>query len=277
MSLQGGKGGLLDALAESDELYQRLLGLKQKYAQAEQELGPHSTSLRTRGELPFAFNNIAGVEAAAGAGLAELGDDKSRDQSKLKARRNVRMRSRSDSACMFINGIQLQALMRKLISQIGSCHVDTILEYLRRHWDLVRGGDMIPYNVGECRKHVMQQLRNAAIFARDAENEGCWTLSPRDEETDSSEIKYYEPQIDCIMRAMEESESGQYSLDYIAAYVIKNWARRHPLSDAEIKDSVKLTLMTNPRFHVCSSSLLCSLCWYPAAIAHLLSAPPPKV
>ena len=34
-----GKGGLLDALAESDELYQRLLGLKQKYAQAEQELG----------------------------------------------------------------------------------------------------------------------------------------------------------------------------------------------------------------------------------------------
>jgi hypothetical protein len=127
MSLQGGKGGLLDALAESDELYQRLLGLKQKYAQAEQELGPHSTSLRTRGELPFAFNNIAGVEAAAGAGLAELGDDKSRDQSKLKARRNVRMRSRSDSACMFINGIQLQALMRKLISQIGSCHVDTIL------------------------------------------------------------------------------------------------------------------------------------------------------
>jgi hypothetical protein len=96
---------------------------------------------------------------------------------------------------------------------------------------------------------------------RDAENEGCWTLSPRDEETDSSEIKYYEPQIgtpqcsvsfsvswqligqclplpislsdltsfgvalrpcaDCIMRAMEESESGQYSLDYIAAYVIK--------------------------------------------------------
>jgi hypothetical protein len=24
---------------------------------------------------------------------------------------------------------------------------------------------MIPYNVGECRKHVMQQLRNAAIFA----------------------------------------------------------------------------------------------------------------
>lgn len=85
---------------------------------------------------------------------------------------------------------------------------------------------MIPYNVGECRKHVMQQLRNAAIFAvciatrpttvlrvvcvcffcltvlllnpfvqRDAENEGCWTLSPRDEETDSSEIKYYEPQI----------------------------------------------------------------------------------
>ena len=82
------------------------------------------------------------------------------------------------------------------MSQIGSCHVDTILEYLRRvrvdllalapalslstlpylppclsfsllyqHWDLVRGGDMIPYNVGECRKHVIQQLRNAAIFA----------------------------------------------------------------------------------------------------------------
>jgi hypothetical protein len=94
-----------------------------------------------------------------------------------------------------------------------------------------------------------------SFVQRDAENEGCWTLSPRDEETDSSEIKYYEPQIgtrvcpflservqligrlaqrsdiswrclgrpcaDCIMRAMEESESGQYSLDYIAAYVIK--------------------------------------------------------
>jgi hypothetical protein len=77
---------------------------------------------------------------------------------------------------------------------------------------------MIPYNTGECRKHVMQQLRNTSIFAvraitsldstscarlfsppvapaqRDAENEGCWTLG-RDDETDSSEIKYYEPQI----------------------------------------------------------------------------------
>jgi len=34
-----------------------------------------------------------------------------------------------------------------------------------------------------------------SFVQRDAENEGCWTLSPRDEETDSSEIKYYEPQI----------------------------------------------------------------------------------
>eukprot|EP01103_Thecamoeba_quadrilineata_P014167 TRINITY_DN4143_c0_g1_i2.p1 TRINITY_DN4143_c0_g1~~TRINITY_DN4143_c0_g1_i2.p1 ORF type:complete len:354 (+),score=48.29 TRINITY_DN4143_c0_g1_i2:519-1580(+) len=93
------------------------------------------------------------------------------------------------------------------------------------------------------------------MFSKDPANEGCWVVTDAvvKTENNTNEESYpaltsqYEPQADCIARAIIENQAP-CSEDQINSYLLENWVRPSTMTNDEVKESARITLKTNPIF-----------------------------
>lgn len=203
---------------EVQQLRARLLDLQEQYEIHKQELG------------------------LTGSSLAVLGEGNDNEPK----RRSSRPRRQADSS-LFVDVAQLHVAIKKILADMGgSCHVDTINEYIRRHWETVRKQETTPYNSVECKKSILANLRSDSTFVKDAENDGCWGLL-LDDGADNDEVKP-QPLLECILRAID-AKGEACTMDEIANYVQQNWPSSSKFLEQDIKENVRLVLTSNPKFY----------------------------
>jgi len=149
-----------------------------------------------------------------------------------------------------IDRAQLQALIKQTIeAHGGSCHLETLVEYIRKLWPKANKSDGTPYSSQDYKNRAEQVLKEkASIFVRDASSE--WTVNSEFLEIENiSEVMPLSEKITLIV----EDEDFSCTAQTILAQVQEQWILpkckgQKKASEEEVKEAVAITLETNPRF-----------------------------
>jgi len=235
----------------------RLMELKELYKLQKEQLGDYTIPKRQHtftDSVPSSRNGSSEEESQS--------DDEDKKRGNLRNNKEPVYNDTLDTE-------QLIAVIKQvIIDHGGSCHLHTMSEYVRLRWPNQRKRDGSLYNVSDCRRATQNCLKthNNSVFMKDSDNENCWTIfkceidSKSEKETmklekpiDSKE-RVYDSQSNLAAQFLEE-KGGTAACDEISQYIVERFARRsgslpnaEDLTDEEIKEGVKITLNTNPRF-----------------------------
>jgi len=234
----------------SEHLMKRLMELKELYKMQKEQLGDYTIPKRQPSftdSVPSSRNGSSEEESQS--------DDEKRGN----------LRNKEPVYNDTLDAEQLLAVIKQvIIDHGGSCHLHTMSEYVRLRWPNQRKRDGSLYNVNDCRKATQNCLKNHSntIFMKDYENENCWTIFKADndkekdmkqEKTNDNKERVYDTQSNLVAQYLED-KGGTATYEELSQYVVERFARKsgslpnEDLTDEEIKEAVKITLNTNPRF-----------------------------
>jgi len=234
----------------SEHLMKRLMELKELYKMQKEQLGDYTIPKRQ----PSFTDSVPG---------SRNGSSEEESQSDDEKRGNLRNKEPVYNDTL--DAEQLLAVIKQvIIDHGGSCHLHTMSEYVRLRWPNQRKRDGSLYNVNDCRKATQNCLKNHSntIFMKDYENENCWTIFKADndkekdmkqEKTNDNKERVYDTQSNLVAQYLED-KGGTATYEELSQYVVERFARKsgslpnEDLTDEEIKEAVKITLNTNPRF-----------------------------
>jgi len=138
----------------------------------------------------------------------------------------------------------LSALIKQVIlDHGGSSHIDTITEYVKQRFPHQRKKDGIMYTLTDFRKVTAICLKNyPIIFSKDADHDNCWTTH---HDNGSKYPSHDYTQANLIAHAID-LKGGISSIDDIFRYIMEKYSLDE--LDEGAKDSIRITLNTNPRF-----------------------------
>ncbi|KAL6044759.1 Ryanodine receptor 1 [Balamuthia mandrillaris] len=174
---------------------------------------------------------------------------------RASARAAQQRRNAEVDTFLHIDCANLTACMQRALRELGPCHFDTIVEFIRVNWDKVKRTADSAFNGNECVKAILSVLRNDSLFTKDAEREGNWTLTPGSRSVDakndpSSSHPPSASLAECVIQAIRWSTAnGGSTVDNITTFVLKEWTRVPTLMDKDVRSKVLMTLQSNPRFY----------------------------
>jgi hypothetical protein len=258
----------LEALQDSahSEFLARMLELKQKFMEAKKQTEAKPTSPPTNVPSPQANQNSPPLPI------------QNQFQNKKRPAPNDAFDQRRRKKRKVVESERVQELLKQIIEEHGgSCHLETIVEYVRRQAQVT---DLFPpeerADVKEIKKQVkyllqnLQDSMNTLIFTQDSYKDGCWLINPdvkKFSESDSSNPlmttetltgplsdgdysvrKYIAPayqghspragSIDDVLTNALEKNDGTAHIDVINDYVFKNWD--HKLSNGKLMTDEQL-------------------------------------
>lgn len=140
---------------------------------------------------------------------------------------------------------QIQTTIRSvIIKHGGSCHVDTVVEYVRMRWPNLRRRDGTPYSISDTKKTVQSNLRvpggTRGMLLKDEEG----NLILCDDDTSSTP----KDAVSLTNQIAQAIEDGHSSVAAITAFVLKKWQRPKDVEEREIEEGISIVLKTNPKF-----------------------------
>jgi len=245
----------------AEETLKRLLELKALYKEQITQLGNDATVLldhkispprsKIDSKIPVASTSAApqqGIRLSSEE-LESDSDDNNNNETNLHPQIEEKKKIGPGRPKKGLNGDtidhdQLSTLIKQVIlDHGGSSHIDTITEYVKQRFPHQRKKDGIMYTVADFRKVTAICLKNySIIFSKDVDHDNCWTINH--ENGNKISLSLDSTQANLIAQAID-LKGGISSVEEIFKYIMEKYNIE---LDEGVKDSIRITLNTNPRF-----------------------------
>jgi len=245
-------------MSEETDLLKRLLELKALYKEQITQLGPDATKSKidTALKIPQASTSAApqqGIRSSSEELESDSEDNNTNNNNETNPHQPIEEKKKVGPGRpkKGLNGDtidheQLSALIKQVILDHGSSsHIDTITEYVKQRFPHQRKKDGIMYSVADFRKVTAICLKNySLIFSKDVEHDNCWTV--HHDTTTVNGSKPPDTQANLIAQAIE-LKGGIANIEDIFRFTLEKYNSSEEF-DEGIKEGIRLTLNTNPRF-----------------------------